>query len=332
MSGCGNTETYAAYPAGLCQTGIISTNPPCLVACALGSSTTYSARLPLAVKFDTVGSCPLKTIAPRFAFDSLSGAFAVTPNRYINTPSSQGDNKYAVVVKVTEWRKVNGAYVVVGTVRRDMLWIVYNGANVVLPRVNPTVTVQSGNQSSTRTLGAPVAVRAGKPISVVFGATSTLTATPLIFTLEQNTVPGAVIVNGPAAGTGRLTFTPPLSLRDGLYNVSLTVTDDASPLRNLITVPVAFRVYSTALGARGATSLAVAAYPNPFTEQVQFQLAKLGVQTLTVSDELGRVVAHLTSLANGQVQWQPGTDIPAGLYLARTADGRQSVRLLRSVQ
>ena len=269
---------------------------------------------------------------PRFAFDSLTGAFHVSPNRYINTPSNQGDNKYAVVVKVTEWRKVSGTYRVVGTVRRDMLWVVYDGTGTALPRLNPTVTVQSGTRTSTQPLGTPVAVRVGEPISVVFAATSTLTATPLAFTLEQNTVPGAVIQNGPAAGTGRLTFTPPLSLRDGLYNVSLTVTDDASPLRNLITVPVAFRVYSTALGTRRATALAVAAYPNPFVERVQFQLARPGVQTLTVSDELGRVVAHLTSLADGWVQWQPAADVPAGLYLARTPDGRQTVRLLRAAQ
>jgi len=329
LGGCGVHEAYAQYPVQY-QSAYLSTTPSCYLVCPFANPATYSARPPMAVKFDTVGSCPLKRAVPRFAFDSLSGAFAFTPNRYANTPSSQGDNKYVVVVRVTEWRKVGATYVRVGTVRRDMFWIVYDGANAALPRLAPTVSVQNGTQTTAQALGTPVAVRVGEPISVVFSATSTLTNTPLVFTLEQNAVPGATIQNGPLAGTGHLTFTPPPGLPDGVYRVSLTVTDDASPLRNIVTVPVAFRVYSWVLARRTAAALLVPAYPNPFTERVQFQLAQAGVQALTVCDPLGRVVAHLRSQATGQVQWQPGADVPAGLYLARTADGRQTVRLVRS--
>ena len=329
MNGCNSYDTYAPHPTGGCQSGIISTTPPCLLACPFGAGATYSARLPISVSMDTLGTCPSRTASPRFAFDSLSGAFAFIPNRLINTPSVGGDNKYAVVVRVTEWRKVGAAYVRMGTVRRDMFWIVFDGINAAMPRLAPTVSVQNGTQTSTQALGTAVAVRVGEPITVNFTATSPGATTPLVFTLEQNAVPGAVIAAGPTPGTGRLTFTPPVGMRDGVYNVSLTVSDDASPLRNLITVPVAFRVYSGVLARRTAAALLVPAYPNPFTEQVQFQLAKAGVQTLVVCDQLGRTVARLTSQANGRVQWQPGADVPAGLYLARTQDGRQTVRLLR---
>jgi hypothetical protein len=326
LNGCGTYETYLAYPAQ-CQSGVISTSPPCLLNCTLPAF--YSARLPIAVKVDTVGTCPNKTTAPRFAFDSLSGAFAFTPNRYLNTVSSQGDNKYIVPVKVTEWRRVNGTYVVVGTTRRDMAWIVYDGSNATQPRLTPSVQVQDGLQTRTQALTAPIAVLAGEPISVNFSANTSGT-TPLEFTLEQNTVPGAVMQAGAISGTARLTFTPPLSLPNGTYRVSVTVKDDATPLRNIITVPITFRVYRGALATRSGSAQVIAAYPTPFTTGVQFQLPTAGTQALTVFDQLGRVVAHLSSLPNGKVQWNPGPEVPAGLYSARSADGRLAVRLLRS--
>jgi hypothetical protein len=339
---CNTYAAYAAYPATACVTGV---DPLCsrrLINCT-GTANVYSQSLPISVANDTVyenGSltrpaCPatqaVATVQPRFSFSALQGVFSFTPNRYVNTPSASGDNKYVVVVKVTEWRRVNGAYVAIGTTRRDMLWIVYNGgSSAAQPILAPTVTVQNGSQSTSQALTAAIAVQAGEPISVNFSATTTGT-TPLAFTLEQNTVPGAVIQPGATAGTARLTFTPPLSLPNGTYRVSLTVTDDASPLRNIITVPVTFRVYRTALGTyNAAASALISAYPTPFTEQVQFQLPTPGVQHLTVSDNLGRVVAHLTSQPDGRVQWTPGASVPTGLYSARSADGKLTIRLLRS--
>ncbi|MBO2009779.1 hypothetical protein [Hymenobacter negativus] len=346
LGGCNTYETYATYPTTSCQTGL---DPLCsrrFINCTSPASN-YSQSLPISVANDTVyenGSttrpaCPASgnlvtaTIQPRFYFSALQGSFSFTPNRYLLTSSAYGDNKYVVVVKVTEWRRENGAYVAIGTTRRDMLWIVYDGGTAAIqPRLSPTVTVQNGSQTSSQALTAPIAVQAGEPISVTFSATTT-GATPLAFTLEQNTVPGAVIQPGATPGTGRLTFTPPLSLPNGTYRVSVTVTDDAAPLRNIITVPVAFRVYRTALATyNAAASAQVSAYPTPFTEQVQFQLPTAGVQQLTVCDNLGRVVAHLTSQVDGKVQWAPGANVPAGLYSARSADGKLSIRLLRSAQ
>jgi hypothetical protein len=345
LNGCNSYETYAQYPTAGCQTGL---DPLCnrrFITCN-GASSVYSQSLPIAVANDTIfenGSttrpaCPATgnivtaTVQPRFSFSAPQGVFSFTPNRYLLTPSANGDNKYVVVVKVTEWRRVNGAYVAIGTTRRDMFWIVYDGgANATQPRLSPTVTVQNGSQTTTQALTTAIPVMAGEPISVNFSATTTGT-TPLVFTLEQNTVPGAVMQPGATAGTGRLTFTPPLSLPNGTYRVSVTVTDDAAPLRNIVTVPVAFRVYRTALATRNANATAIAAYPTPFTSQVQFQLPTAGVQQLTVCDQLGRVVDRLTSQADGKVQWSPAAHVPAGLYSARSADGKLTVRLLRSAQ
>ena len=74
---------------------------------------------------------------PRFSFTAAQASFTFTPNRYLNTPSANGDNKYAVVGKVTEYRKINGRYYIVGTSRRDFLVIVIDGTGNTVP-ANPT--------------------------------------------------------------------------------------------------------------------------------------------------------------------------------------------------
>ena len=47
-------------------------------------------------------------------------------------------------------------------------------------------------------------------------------------------------------------------------------------------------------------------------------------------DELGRAVAQLRTGVDGRVLWQPAASLPAGLYLARGADGRPLARLLHA--
>jgi hypothetical protein len=58
-------------------------------------------------------------------------------------------------------------------------------------------------------------------------------------------------------------------------------------------------------------------------------LGKPGIQDLTTRDYLGRAVATVRSRPDGSVHWLPAAAPPAGLYLARSADGSQTVRLLR---
>jgi gliding motility-associated-like protein len=146
LNGCGSYETYLPYPSNaICNTQV---DPRCsrrIINCA-GSPGTYTQNLPISVANDTIyenGSttrptCPTNafvtaTIRPRFSFTASQASFRFTPNRYLTTPSAQGDNKYVVVGKVTEYRKLNGRYYVVGTSRRDFLVIVINGSGNTLP-------------------------------------------------------------------------------------------------------------------------------------------------------------------------------------------------------
>jgi hypothetical protein len=169
----------------------------------------------------------------------------------------------------------------------------------------------------------------GEPVSVVVTASDANANQVLSLNLDYNATPGTTIQNL-GGGQARVTFTPPLSLPTGLYRVAVTAADDACPIKGFDMQVLTFRVVSsTLLATRSRVALAIDAFPNPFTNQVQFKLATAGVQPLTICDQLGRTVATINSQPDGTVRWQPAATLPAGLYLARTTDGSQTVRLLR---
>jgi len=319
---CGSPAAYAAYPMPATST----LGPGCYLQGPVAS--TYISDLPVFVDNDTLGTCPLKTAVPRFGFNPRTGSISLSPARYLNTASALGDNKYAAVVKITEYRRVNGAYAEVGTMRRELYLVVYDCGTNVMPRMAPAVTVQLGTRSTTQPLNQIIPVVAGEPVSVVLTATDANAGQALTLTLDYNATPGTALQNL-GGGQARLTYTPALNLPDGLYRVAVTAEDNACPIKGLETQVVTFRVSGAPLATRSAAPLAVAAFPNPFTGLVQFQLATPGMQTLTIYDNLGRLVAAVRSQADGTVRWQPAPELPAGLYLARTADGLQTVRLLR---
>ena len=137
LSGCGVFETYATYPGSTCAPGI---DPRCIsriVRCN-GITATYSATLPIAVTNDTIaGPCTpgvttFSDIRPKFVFNRSSGSFRFTPVLYTAGANSP-DNKYAVVGKVTEYRKINGRYYKIGSVRRDFLVVVIDCGDNIVP-------------------------------------------------------------------------------------------------------------------------------------------------------------------------------------------------------
>jgi hypothetical protein len=292
---------------------------------------TYSAALPIFVDTDTVGTCPTKTsINPRFSFNARTGTIALQPGRYLNTTSANGDNKYAASIKISEYRRINGSYVLIGTTRRELYFMVYDCGTNLMPVVSPQVTVQTSTGTTVQALNQAIPAVAGASVSVIINATDRNAGQALTLTLDYNAVPGTTL-QSLGNGQARLTFAPPANAAPGLYRVAVTAEDNACPIKGMDTQLVTFNVSaSSPLATRAKTAQAIAAYPNPFTDEVQFQLSAPGVQILTISDYLGRAVATVRSQPDGAVRWQPAANLPAGLYLARSADGSQSVRLLRS--
>ena len=146
LNGCNTYEIYATYPSSGCRDAVDPRCPSRLLRCVGITGNLYSATLPIPVANDTLRPTPCSTtmigsgtIRPQFVFTPLQASFRFTPNRFLNTPSAAGDNKYAVVGKVTEYRKINGRYYLVGSVRRDFLVIVISGAGNSVP-ANPTGT------------------------------------------------------------------------------------------------------------------------------------------------------------------------------------------------
>lgn len=138
MSACNDPIPYAAIPGGGIR--VISTNPPCVAIAQTGGATTYSPTYPIPSATET-GTCPVKTDVPTFTFNASQGSMTFTPTVLAPAGGTNTDNylnKYAVVGKVTEYRRIGGRMYVVGSVRRDMLVVVIDC---------------SGNQ----TPGAPVA-------------------------------------------------------------------------------------------------------------------------------------------------------------------------------
>jgi len=130
------------------------------------------------------------------------------------------------------------------------------------------------------------------------------------------------------ATTAQATWQVPASLPPGRYTAAVAVLDNGCPNASE-DYTFTFLVAAQPLATRPDLTPSTTAFPMPFRQQVQFQ-APAGGQAVTVVDALGRVVARLTSQADGRVQWQPAAALPAGLYLARGADGRLLARLLRA--
>ncbi|WP_345236708.1 hypothetical protein, partial [Hymenobacter saemangeumensis] len=277
LNACGIFETYSAYPVA-CSSTVLSSVPPCVLSCQ--SPATYSATLPIAVTNDTIGSCPNKTVAPNFYFDFTNGSLSLTPAIFNATaPSTQGLNKYVAVVKVSEYRRVGGALALIGSVRRELIFTVYDCGTNVNPNIAPTGTIQVGTTSRTVNLNQIIPVQSGEPLVLTLAATDANAGQNLTYSIGYNALPGVQLMQlmQLPARQARLTFTPPLSLRDGLYRVAVTVEDDACPIKGSETRTLTFRVFGSPLAGRSARPVELTAAPNPFREQVQFQLPTAGV-------------------------------------------------------
>lgn len=295
---------------------------PCLA--SIQANSTYSATFPMA-SYAYTGTCALMNTVPAFGFSAQTGEMLITPAIHFSATNAP-INGHVIVVKVDEYRRqANGTYVLVGSVRREMVAI-----EIDLADRNPTLSTMAVN-STARPITSTIPAPTGQPLSIQLASTDADAGQ--IVTLTSNAsllLDGATLV-ATGNGTATLTWTPPVGLRPGLYYCTIISTDNACPIKGIEHRTLAFRVSAGPLATRGSKpTTTLAAVPTPFTETVSFQLAQPGVQTVTVFDQLGRQVAELRSQPSGRVQWQPAATVPAGLYLACSQDGRQVARLLRT--
>ncbi|RYU78760.1 gliding motility-associated C-terminal domain-containing protein [Hymenobacter persicinus] len=137
LENCGDTVTYQPYATA----GIINLTPPgttnfCAAFIPTGATGTYKPTFPIA-SFAFTGTCPTKIATPSFLFNPTLGTMTFNP-AFFTPGNNMPENKYAVVGKVTEWRRVrnpNGTVTAykIGSVRRDMLVIVIDCGNNLTP-------------------------------------------------------------------------------------------------------------------------------------------------------------------------------------------------------
>ena len=278
--------------------------------------TPQSAVMPL----NLCGTPAANFVPGQFQLNAATGALTAPAG-----PMRQG--VYALAARVTEFRRLNATWQAIGYVMRDITYLAYSATNS--PPMFTGFTLGSG---AAQVPSQVIPVRAGQAISLTLSAADPDAGQALRFSSDApGVVPGLNLVTL-GATQARLTWQVPATLPPGRYTATVAVFDNGCPLNASEEQTFVFLVSApgTALAGRPALPPAGgAAYPMPFREQVQFQAAA-GGQAVTVVDELGRVVAQLRAEADGRVQWQPAPTLPAGLYVARGADGRPLARLLRA--
>lgn len=289
---------------------------------AEGDSLLYELVQPLATPTPAT-ACGMPTvgdIAPHFQINAATGELLTVATG----PIQQG--RYAIAGRVSEYRRLGGSWQQVGSITRDMTYFMTAGANQM-----PTFTrVAPAGSPASQLLGQTIRVAPGQSVALLLTATDPDAGQTL--TLSSNVaglVPGATF-QPQGNGQGLLTWQVPVALPPGRYFLTVSARDNACPTPGASVLTLSFLVTPQALAARARQLLAQAPFPMPFVEEVRFQLAGTGKAAVTITDGLGRTLAQLTSDSNGEVRWRPAATLPAGLYLARNANGTQLAPLLYS--
>ncbi|AYA38369.1 gliding motility-associated C-terminal domain-containing protein [Hymenobacter oligotrophus] len=265
LQGCNQFTTYESYSplGGLILDPSNSPTTPCVVTIP-GGTAVYSPTFPIG-SYTFGGSCPVRTATPFFAFNAQAGNFTFTPAFYFPGPSSDGRNKYAVVGKVTEYRRVGGRYYKVGSVRRDMLVVVIDcGGNQVpnAPRAVPMV--REANQVVTNTDSTIVVAQTCEYTELDINFRDPNPADQLTVTFAEPTQPAYAALyrdpsnitarpftlqgNGTNAPVGKLRLRPDISLAGRTFRIPVRIEDDACPVRavqnRIIVVQVARRSFA----------------------------------------------------------------------------------------
>jgi hypothetical protein len=262
------------------------------------------------------GSPIAGTLSPHFLLDATTGALTAIP-----APVQQG--RFAMAARVSEYRRLNGSWQLIGYVTRDITYLVIGSTNQT-PRFT---ALRLNGAAATQPLGQTIRVQPGQAAALALEAADPDAGQALRFESQAPGIIPGLSLQTTGATTAQLTWQVPATLPPGRYTATVAVLDNGCPNASE-EYTFSFLVSSTALATRAAAA-ATDVFPVPFREQVQFTTAPN--QAVILVDALGREVARLTSTASGLVRWQPTPTLPAGLYLARAAsNGQPLARLLRA--
>ncbi|RAK68220.1 hypothetical protein DLM85_09315 [Hymenobacter edaphi] len=343
LEGCNQPMRYTPSLGGAVI--IVSTTPPCVAVLPTSTSSFFLPTFPLP-SFTFTGTCPVRVAIPSFYLNANTGSATFTPYFYdANVPAN---NRYLVIGKVTEYRRLNGRYYLVGSVRRDMMVVVTDCGGNQAPNPPGTSAGTAGPVTDSLVVESPVLTTTSADFHFTDpnpGDRLTLTATHNIdldtylslYASGNTTVPLTIVGNGTAAPVLQVRLRPAATLLGRTFRISLRVEDNGCPVKIVQHNMLVIRVVPARTAAAHAEQLraGLSVFPNPFNEQVRFSLPRpqqAGAQVL-ITDQLGRVVERLPVPAGpgaeATLTWTPRPGLPAGVYLARPASGGPAMRLLR---
>ena len=254
------------------------------------------------------------TYSPHFQLNTNTGEL-------IAVPANVQQGRFEMAAQVNEFRRLNGQWQLIGFVIRDIVYVAYASTNQA-----PGFTGLVVNGGAARSPDQPIAAQPGQMLRLTLTAADADAGQQLRFSCDAASSTPGLSFTTLNATQAQLIWQVPATLSPGRYVVPIAVIDNGCPQNAAEDRTLVFVVSNTALAARAALPAEATAYPLPFHDQVRFTAGPN--QAVLVVDALGRPVARLLSAADGSVQWQPAASLPAGLYLARTADGKTLARLL----
>lgn len=284
-----------------------------------GDSLVYQLVQPLATPTAaaTCGSLTVGAIAPHFAMNAATGEL-----RTVASPAQQG--RYALAARVDEYRRVNGSWQQIGSITRDMTYLVTAGAN--LPPAFTRVALTSNPNGQL--LGQTIRVNPGQLLALTLTAADPDAGQTLTLTSDLPGIVPGVTFQDLGGGQAQLNWQVPATLPAGRYVLTANAADNSCPTPGAAAATLPILVTRQALATQQTRQpLAQPPFPVPFQDEVRFQFTGAGRQPVIITDELGRTVAQLLSAADGSIVWRPAATAPAGLYMARNERGTQVARL-----
>jgi hypothetical protein len=258
-----------------------------------------------------------------FTLDPISGQLTLKPSVYMpNSPRKLGNNRYAVVVRVKEYRRISGVTVLVGYVRREMaIEVNENNFNPVAPPVlvNPTVNGQLFN------LIAPLNILAGQTSIIQAGSADPDTLENINMQVVGYFSPGfsaQVANNFSRHPMATITLNPPLSDAGTTKFIQIKLEDDDCPVKGISNYVLEVRINSpTGINPGQDQENRITAYPNPFREELNFRLGSNSnnFSELVIYNLLGQEVDRLIISPDSapEIRSQKVPQLPAGQYLVK---------------
>ncbi len=322
---------FSTYPASV----IFNSDSTKMAATPAG---TYSSSYPV-FSYDANWNQPMPlTAVQKFMFDPHAGSISFIPSAYDPvSPSAAGKNKYVMVVKIDEYRKVAGAVTKVGSIRRDMMVNVMDCGPNQNPNIgSPVVNGQPVNANDI------INLRPGTPMTMQFDAIDGNAADVVSLSSDvASALPGATFSKTTASKpTATINWTPSASHVSGrTYYFRVNVMDNACPVKGFSTFTFGVKVSATGgvtgINDKGLALQKFVAYPNPFTETVSFKLqVNAGAdQHLVIYNTLGQQVDRITlkGFAAGEqtITWKNASKMANGQYIAKLISNQKEVQTIQ---